>query len=76
MIKELKFFLILSFFVFFLAGCGCYSTYDEAWAACNKKYNGKCRFLGDDFQVCTGDFDCGSDADCEYKYGSPKRGSY
>jgi len=37
---------------FFLSSCGCYDTKQDAWDACNDKYNGKCRFLGDDFQVC------------------------
>ena len=30
----------------------CYSTYEDAWAACNAKYNGKCRYLGKQYQVC------------------------
>ncbi len=35
-----------------LVGCGCYDSYEEAWEACNDKFNGKCRYLGKDFEVC------------------------
>ena len=30
----------------------CYKSSDEAWKACNKKYNEKCKFLGGDYKVC------------------------
>ena len=53
------FFLIIGFS--FLAGCNnssnnsksCYDTEEEAWQACNNKYNGKCKFLGSDYKVCS-----------------------
>jgi hypothetical protein len=46
------FFLIMGFS--FLAGCNsCYDTEEEAWQACNNKYNGKCKFLGSDYKVCS-----------------------
>ncbi len=54
-----------------LSGCGCYDSYEAAWDACNDKYNGKCRYLGDDFKVCKasskGIVPCSTDADCAAK---------
>lgn len=31
----------------------CYNSEDEAWAACNKKYNGKCSYLGPNYKICS-----------------------
>jgi outer membrane lipoprotein-sorting protein len=37
----------------FLSGCTqCYQTREDAWDACNDKYNGKCSYLGKKYQVC------------------------
>ena len=64
---------ILSVFTSGLSGCGCYDSYEAAWAACNDKYNGKCRYLGSDFKVCkkkTSSKDivpCTTDSDCASK---------
>lgn len=45
--------LLLPLSLFFLSACGgCYETYEDAWDACNDKYNGKCRYLGSDYEVC------------------------
>ena len=49
--KQSKFIISIALLVT-LSGCGCYDTHEEAWAACNDKYNGKCRYLGDDYKVC------------------------
>ncbi|MEZ9723244.1 hypothetical protein [Vibrio splendidus] len=35
-----------------LSKTSCYKTPQKAWEACDKKYNGKCKFLGNDFKVC------------------------
>lgn len=51
--KYIKNILLLGFF-FILSGCDCYESTEAAWEACNDKYNGKCRYLGDDFKVCDG----------------------
>jgi hypothetical protein len=52
-------------------GCGCYESHQEAWSACNDKYNGKCRYLGDDFKVCEASArdvaPCSTDSDCASK---------
>lgn len=50
------FFLIIGFS--FITGCNnssksCYDTEEEAWQACNNKYNGKCKFLGPNYKVCS-----------------------
>ncbi|MCL1148050.1 hypothetical protein L2747_18770 [Shewanella marinintestina] len=34
----------------------CYDSTAAAWAACNDDYNGKCRYLGDSYNVCS-DYD-------------------
>jgi len=68
----------LFFIIIALHGCdSCYETRDEAWEACNSKYNGKCRYLGKQYQVCAATepslFDrlrtvpCTTDADCDEK---------
>ncbi len=48
------FYLCLSILLpLLLSGCNsCYETRQDAWDACNDKYNGKCRYLGSDYQVC------------------------
>lgn len=76
MISLVKIITVL-YFVMTLSGCnGCYESYEEAWAACDDKYNGKCRYLGKQFKVCEGTSNsrqnntlvpCGSDADCKAK---------
>lgn len=59
---------------------GCYDTREEAWAACNDDYNGKCRYLGPKYEVCPpssswlppflgGPVPCTTDSDCEAKNG-------
>jgi hypothetical protein len=53
--KNLKF-IFLAVVVSTLGACsGCYETHEAAWQACDDKYNGKCRYLGKDFQVCKHD---------------------
>lgn len=49
--KKIKYGLI-GMLILLISGCGCYDTHEAAWDACNSKYNGKCRYLGDDFKVC------------------------
>ena len=50
--KYIKF-IILSLTLFLVSGCNsCYETSEDAWEACNDKYNGKCRYLGDKYKVC------------------------
>lgn len=50
----MKYFLIIVV-VFALSACdGCYRSYEDAWAACNSKYNGKCKYLGKNYEVCKG----------------------
>ena len=44
--------IILVSLLLFISGCGCYDSSEEAWDACNAKYNGKCRYLGDNYKVC------------------------
>lgn len=64
--------LILLASILLLAGCNCYSSYNEAWAACNKKYNGQCRYLGKSYRVCEHKMgDCTGDAECRALYGDP-----
>ena len=31
---------------------GCYDSADDAWSACNSRYNGKCKYLGSSFKIC------------------------
>lgn len=40
--------------LFFISACepSCYETYEDAWAACNAKYNNKCKYLGEKYKVC------------------------
>jgi len=49
--KKIKYCLV-GIFSLCLSGCGCYETYEAAWDACDSKYNGKCRYLGNDYKVC------------------------
>lgn len=49
--KMIKAAFLISFSIS-LTGCGCYDSYEDAWEACNDKYNGKCSYLGKDFKVC------------------------
>lgn len=49
--KKIKIFSVF-LLVFSISGCGCYETKAEAWQACDAKYNGKCRYLGDNYKVC------------------------
>ncbi|WP_157673488.1 hypothetical protein [Endozoicomonas ascidiicola] len=53
--KEVKVLLGVLLFagasIFFLSP-RCYESTEEAWEACDRKYNGKCKFLGDAYQVC------------------------
>lgn len=44
--------VVLGILTLSLSGCGCYDTQEQAIDACNSKYNGKCRYLGDDYKVC------------------------
>ncbi len=45
--------LIIFTITLLLYGCNsCYDTEEEAWDACNSKYNGKCRYLGKSYKVC------------------------
>lgn len=66
-LKYLSVFVI----VLSLSGCGCYDSHQAAWNACNDKYNGKCRYLGDDFKVCKASsrdiVPCSTDSDCAAK---------
>lgn len=45
--------LFLAIVITSLVGCNsCYDTEEEAWQACNSKYNGKCKYLGSKYKVC------------------------
>lgn len=54
-LKEIKILLaILLVFVAIIAfsGPGCYESHQEAWEACDRKYNGKCKYLGSSYELC------------------------
>ena len=56
--------IVILFTILSLAGCNsCYKTREAAWAACNSKYNGKCYFLGKDYQVCSDSSERNYDSD-------------
>ena len=63
--------LSVLFLIISVSGCGCYDSYQAAWGACNDKYNGKCRYLGDDYKVCKTPardiVPCSTDSDCAAK---------
>jgi hypothetical protein len=45
--------VFLAIMLISLYGCdSCYSSRQEAWDACNSKYNGKCSYLGPKYKVC------------------------